>query len=98
MMLQQGTSECVMSVLNSSKDIQLIESCWDVISAMTMEEELCHKYLVPAGIIVCMSNTIRKYDWHIGIMEHIAHLIHAMCYFPEILVSIAEEEIVPNLL
>ena len=98
MMLQQGTSECVMSVLNSSKDIQLIESCWDVISALTMEEDLCHEYLVPAGIVECMSNTIRKYDWHIGIMEHIAHLIHAMCYFPEILVSIAEEEIVPNLL
>ena len=63
-----------------------------------MEEDLCHEYLVPAGIVECMSNTIRKYDWHIGIMEHIAHLIHAMCYFPEILVSIAEEEIVPNLL
>ena len=98
MMLKQGTSDCIMKLIQRSKDVQLIESCWDVISAITMEEELCHDYLVPAGIVQCMSNAMKKYDWHIGIMEHVAHLIHAMCYYEEILVSIAEEEIVPHLL
>ena len=98
LMLEQGTAKCIIKILWGCKDIKMIISIWDCLSAITVDEELCDEYLVPEGIVGAMAAGIKKYDWNEDIVDRIAHLIHSMCYFEDILIDIAEEQIVPNLL
>jgi hypothetical protein len=98
MMLEQGCSKCLLGILRNCTDLKLIVTIWEVLSAITVDEELCDEFLVPDGIVSAMATSIKKYDWNEDVVSCIAHLIHSMCYFNHILIEIAEEQIVPNLL